>query len=126
MTATTIPGERFIFLVKFALDHAAEWEDHCSIYVDYYGVAKMDEKGPLSLDRFYEEFHAMLKLLIEEGQAEGQIYKKFDPATVAELLLALFDGIVLHGIFVERGYSAASIRNTALRLLSHGLFRGHK
>ena len=73
MAKATIPGKRLAALVEFALDHVAEWEDHCSIYVEYLGVAKREEKGPLSLDRFYKEFQAILKLLIEEGQIEGQV-----------------------------------------------------
>ena len=125
MAKTTTPGEQLAGLLEFALDHVAEWEDHCAIYVDYFGVAKMDEKGPVSLDNFYREFRAMLKLLIEEGQVAGQIRKEFDPAVAAELLLALFDGIVLHGIFVKEEYNAASIRTAALKLLSRGLFEGN-
>lgn len=124
MAKTTVPGEQLAALLEFALDHVAEWEDHCSIYVDYFGVAKMDEKGPISLENFYQEFRAMLKFLIEEGQMAGQIRKEFDPAVAAELLLALFDGVVLHGIFVKGQYNAVSIRTAALKLLSHGLFKG--
>ena len=123
MARTSDPGKRLAALVKFALDHVTEWEEQCSIYVDYLGVAKREEKeGSLSLDRFYEEFRAILKLLIEEGQVAGQIRQEFDPKITAELLLALFDGVVLHGIFVERSYNADSIRTTALKLISYGLF----
>jgi AcrR family transcriptional regulator len=118
LAKTTAPGEQLVCLLEFALDHVAEWKDHCSVYVDYFGVAKMDEKGPLSLDSFYQEFRDILKLLIKAGQ----IRKEFDPAVSAELLLALFDGIVLHGIFLKEQYNAASVRTAALKLLSQGLF----
>ena len=123
MAKATIPGKRLAALVEFALDHVAEWEDHCSIYVEYLGVAKREEKGPLSLDRFYKEFRAILKLLIEEGQIEGQVRQEFDPEITAELLLALFDGVVLHGIFVERNHNTASLQAAALKLISYGLFK---
>jgi AcrR family transcriptional regulator len=124
MAKATIPGERLAALVKFALDHAAEWEDHCSIYVEYLGVAKREQQnGTLSIDRFYEEFRAILKLLIEESQIEGQLRQEFDPEITAELLLALFDGVVLHGIFVEGSYDADSFRTTALKLATYGLFK---
>ncbi len=123
MARTSDPGERLTALVEFALDHVGEWEDHCSIYVEYLGVAKRGQKGSLSMDRFYEEFQAILKLLIEESQIEGQLRQEFDPEITAELLLALFDGVVLHGIFVERSYDADSIRTTALKLVTYGLFK---
>jgi AcrR family transcriptional regulator len=123
MAKATIPGERLTALVEFALDHVAEWEDHCSIYVEYLGVAKREQKGSLSMDRFYEEFRAILKLLIEESQIKSQLRQEFDPEITAELLLALFDGVVLHGIFVERSYDADSIRSTALKLVTYGLFK---
>ena len=123
MAKATIPGERLAALVEFALEHVAEWEDHCSIYVEYLGEAKREEKGPLSLDRFYEEFRAILKLLIEESQIEGQVRQEFDPEITAELLLALFDGIVLHGVFVERNHNTASLHAAALKLISYGLFK---
>jgi AcrR family transcriptional regulator len=123
MAKATIPGERLTALVEFALDHVAEWEDHCSIYVEYLGVSKREQKGSLSMDRFYEEFRAILKLLIEESQIKSQLRQEFDPEITAELLLALFDGVVLHGIFVERSYYADSIRSTALKLVTYGLFK---
>jgi hypothetical protein len=90
--------------------------------VDYLGIARREEKGALSLDRFYDEFRTLLKLLIEEGRTEGLVRKEFDPEVAAELLLALFDGVVLHGIFAERSYNPAVIRAAALKLISHGLF----
>ncbi len=123
MARTSDPGERLAALVEFALDHVGEWEDHCSIYVEYLGVAKRKEEGLLTLDRFYEEFRDILKLLIEEGQIEGQIRQEFDPEITAELLLALFDGVVLHGIFADRSYNTASIHAAALKLVSYGLFK---
>jgi AcrR family transcriptional regulator len=124
IAGTSDPGERLAALMEFALDHVAQWEEHCAIYLDYLGVAKREEKeGLFSLDRFYEEFQAILKLLIEESQAAGKIRQEFDPGSTAELLLALFDGVVLHGIFAEKSGNPALIHAAALKLVSYGLFK---
>jgi len=109
-------------LIEFALEHVADWEEHCAVYVDYLGVAKSEEKEALSLDRFYEEFKTVLSRLIAEGQREGAVRKEFTSEAAAEMLLALFDGVVLHGIFVEKSTDTTSIRAAALELVARGLF----
>ena len=43
------PSEKILAVIDFALQHAAEWEDHCAIYVDYFGAARTDERNQFSL-----------------------------------------------------------------------------
>ena len=47
MTEADSPGGRLLSLVEFAIDHVNEWEDHCAVYVDYFGSARLEEGSAL-------------------------------------------------------------------------------
>jgi AcrR family transcriptional regulator len=117
------PGARLLSLVRFALDHVAEWEDHCAVYVDYFGAARVGDAKLFSLGEIYEEFGGILRALIEEARRTGEIPQEVDPTTTAELLLSLYDGVVLHGVLTGRRSERAALRDAALRLLTQGLVR---
>jgi AcrR family transcriptional regulator len=118
---TSGAAERLLTLIDFAFNHVSEWEEHCSVFVDYFGVARREEAPGLSLKQIYEEMGAVLRFLIQEGQASGQIRKELDPVATAELLISIFDGIVLHGVFAERACGTESLKSTAITLVSKGL-----
>ena len=68
-------------------------------------------------------------MLIEEGQACGEIERDLDPGATAELLVSVFEGVVLYGVFSERRRTPEAIRDTALRLITRGVFterRSHR
>ncbi len=115
------PGARLLALVQFALDHVAEWEDHCAVYVDYFGAARVGDTKLFSLGEIYEEFGSMLRALIEEARRTGEISGEVDPSTTAELLLSIYDGVVLHGVLSGRRSERRALRDAALRLLTQGL-----
>ncbi|MGD9122579.1 MAG: TetR/AcrR family transcriptional regulator, partial [Desulfobacterales bacterium] len=48
MKEKTKPSEKILSLIDFALRHAAEWEDHCAIYVDYFGAVRIEEQKRFS------------------------------------------------------------------------------
>jgi AcrR family transcriptional regulator len=108
--------------VRFAFEHVREWEDHCAVYVDYFGSARPDGDDAFSLAPVYGAIEARIRQLVESGQAGGEIAADVDPATTAELLVSIFDGVVLHGVFAARRDTDA-LRDTALRLLEHGLIK---
>lgn len=121
MKDKTSPSEKLISLIDFALQHAAEWEDHCAIYVDYFGVARTDKGGQFSLSTMYGQMKSLLINLVSEGQAAGEIDKEFAPIVAAELLVSLFDGIILHRVFEGQGTDRESLRIATVNLIKNGL-----
>lgn len=124
MKEKTKPSEKILSLIDFALRHAAEWEDHCAIYVDYFGAARSEERKRLSLSSIYAEMKDILENLIKEAQSANEIDEKFDPGAVAELLLSIYDGIILHEIFVGQRINMDLTRKTAISLITQGLIIG--
>ena len=124
MKEKTKPSEKILSLIDFALRHAAEWEDHCAIYVDYFGAARSEERRRFSLSSIYAEMKDILEDLIKQAQAAGEIDEQFDPDAVAELLLSIYDGIILHEIFVGQRINMDLTRKTAMSLITQGLIIG--
>lgn len=124
MKEKTKPSEKILSLIDFALRHAAEWEDHCAIYVDYFGAARTEEQKRFSLSGIYAEMKDILENLIKEAQSANEIDEKFDPGAVAELLLSIYDGIILHEIFVGQRINMDLTRKTAMSLITQGLIIG--
>jgi AcrR family transcriptional regulator len=56
------PGARLLALVEFALDHVTEWEDHCAVYVDYFGAARVGDAKLFSLGEIYEERYPAMRI----------------------------------------------------------------
>jgi len=75
----------------------------------------------VSLSGIYGEMRDVLVPLIRHGQTTGEICRDLDPLATAELLLSMYDGIVLHRIFEERQCDIASLRAAALAILAQGL-----
>jgi AcrR family transcriptional regulator len=124
MEEKTKPSEKILSLIDFALRHAAEWEDHCAIYVDYFGAVRIEEQKRFSLSGIYAEMKDILENLIKEAQSANEIDEKFDPGAVAELLLSIYDGIILHEIFVGQRTNMDLTRKTAMSLITRGLITG--
>ena len=124
MREKTKPSEKILSLIDFALQHAVEWEDHCAIYVDYFGAARTEEQKRFSLSSIYSEMKDILENLIKEAQAVGEIDEQFDPDAAAELLLSIYDGIILHKIFAGQRISMDLTRKTAMSLINRGLIIG--
>jgi AcrR family transcriptional regulator len=124
MAEADTPTDRLLSLVHFAFDHVTGWEDHCGVYVDYFGSGRGGEEAAFSLSNIYTAVEDIIRLLIEEGQASGEIDGGLEPGATAELLVSFFDGVVLHGVFSERRSKAESLRAAALRLLTGGVLAG--
>ncbi|MEJ2101967.1 MAG: TetR/AcrR family transcriptional regulator [Desulfobacterales bacterium] len=124
MKEKTKPSEKILSLIDFALQHAAEWENHCAVYVDYFGAARTEEQKQFSLTRIYSEMKDILENLIKEAQSAGEIDEHFDPVAVAELLLSIYDGIILHKIFAGQGVNMDLMRKTSMSLITQGLLIG--
>ena len=116
------PGARLLSLIDFAVAHVTEWEDHCTVYVDYFGSVRSDADAAYSLSNIYAEIEGVIRVLIEDGQASGEMDGDLDPSATAELLVAVFEGVVLHRVFGERRSTPESLRAPALRLVTRGVF----
>ena len=124
MKEKTKPSEKILSLIDFALQHAAEWENHCAVYVDYFGAARTEERKRFSLSSIYAEMEDILENLIKEAQSAGEIDVQFDPGALAKLLLSIYDGIILHKIFAGQRIDMDLIRKTAKALITQGLLVG--
>ena len=117
------PGRQLLNLVEFALTHVEAWRDHCAVYMDYFSQARTSDEQLFSLANIYDEMRELLRGLIEEGQAAGEFSTEFDPTATANLLISLYDGIVLHDVFDRsHGGTLSSMRSVAIRLITSGLF----
>ena len=121
MASADGPAGRLFALIEFALEHAAEWEDHCAVYVDYLGVERSSQRA-ISLSGIYGEMRDLLVALIQQGQAAGTIRLDLDPNGTAEALLSIYDGIILHQVFEDRQCDLATIRSAALAIVAQGLW----
>jgi AcrR family transcriptional regulator len=123
MNEADSPGGRLLSLIGFAIDHVKEWEHHCGVYIDYFGSARREQGAPFSLSNIYAEMEETIRRLIEEGRACGEIDPAIDPGSASELLVSVFEGVVLYGVFSERRRTPEALRGAALRLVTRGLFR---
>jgi AcrR family transcriptional regulator len=124
MQSAASPGARLLRLVEFAFEHVAEWKHHCAVYVDYFGTARPEGEKRFALDEIYADMGTWLQDLIEQAQHEGEMAQDLDATATSELLLSVFDGVVLHDIFAGRRCDRNALRNAALRLLTQGLVGG--
>jgi len=115
------PAGKLVAVVRFALEHAADWEAHCRVYVDYFSVARTGEQAGGWLSGLYARFGELLTALLAEGQAAGEIRADADPRSSADLLVSVYDGLVLRSIFDARAGGAGERAAAALRLIEHGL-----
>jgi len=115
------PGAQLMALVEFALGHVEEWKDHCAVYMDYFSVARASGQQLFSFAEIYGQMRNLLRGLIEKGQGCGDVCVDFDPAATADLLISLYDGVVLHDIFDRRQGSMPGMRAEAMRIIARGL-----
>ncbi len=122
--ATSRPGTaagKLLALADFALDHTAQWEDHCAVYVEYYGTTRTDQADQIGLAGLYGQMRQILEHLIREAQADADVPGDFEPGALAELLISVFDGLVLHHLFEGRGADRETIRRQTMLLLKRGI-----
>lgn len=120
MDSSEEPDGKLLALIRFALEHVTEWEDHCVVYVDYLGVERASGQT-ITLGSIYGEMRTLLAGLIEQGQAAGTLRCDVDSRGAAEALLAIYDGIVLHPTFSKEHCDMGSIRAAVLAIVAQGL-----
>lgn len=122
MDEVDTPAGKLLALMRFALVHADEWEDHCAVYVDYLGTDRSTKtETPISLEHIYGEMLVLLRELVLQGQSAREIREYLDPDATAELLLSIFDGIVLHRVLDKPRCDTKSVHHAAMDVVSRGL-----
>ncbi|NOY69060.1 MAG: TetR/AcrR family transcriptional regulator [Deltaproteobacteria bacterium] len=121
MEDVTEPLEKLLSLIEFAFRHAAAWEDHCTVYVDYFGTARREQEFRIYLDGIYTDMEFILESIIKEGQQAGKFDMAFDSAAVAVLLVSLYEGVILYDVFKGKPGNRKIIRDAAVRLIARGL-----
>jgi AcrR family transcriptional regulator len=122
MAAADSPGDRLRALIGFAFDHVGEWEDHCAVYVDYFGSARSENDAAFPLSGMYAEVEAIIRNLIDAGQASGEIDADVSLDATAQFLVCVFEGVVLHSVFSGGNRAVEPLRAAALGLLDRGMF----
>lgn len=117
----TKPAEKLLSLIDFALQNVAEWEDHCATYIEYFSSVREDE-GRFSLSGQYETMKKVIIDLVSECQKSGDIDGSFNPEAVAELLVSIYDGLIVHRLLEGRNMELELLRNTAMMVIKGGLF----
>jgi AcrR family transcriptional regulator len=115
------PGRQLIALVEFALSHVEAWREHCAVYMDYFSAARTSGDQLFSLADIYGVMRNLLKEVIEKGQACGQCRAEVDPEAAADLLISLYDGVVLHEVFERYPGTLSKVRTAAVQLITSGL-----
>lgn len=115
------PRERLLALIGFTLGHLADWEDHCAVYIDYLSVARTDNELQGITEEIYREASQLFSQLIQECQDTGELRNDIDPTAIAELLISLFDGIILRGIYSKRQCNLDELRETFIKLFEEGM-----
>jgi len=92
-------------------------------YFDYLGTDR-GAKGetPISLEDIYHEMRALLREMVAQGKDAGDIRPDLDTDATAELLLSIFDGIVLHSVLDTPRCAMERVHQTALEIVSRGMF----
>jgi len=123
MSSATGAADKLLAFVDFALGHIADWEDHCTAYVDYFSSEKSGKGGTYSLSAIYQAAEGMIAGLVKEGQSAGEIDPSYDPQAMGELLVSIYDGIILRRLFDEKGVDRFLLRKTANEFVGKGLLR---
>lgn len=121
MARASSPASQLLELIRHAFRHVQEWESHCAVYVDYFGSARSDDGAAFSLAPIYGNVEQLIRALIEQGKAAGEIGPDVDEAATAELFVSVFDGVVLHGVFVGVRDGTDALLGAALRVVERGI-----
>jgi AcrR family transcriptional regulator len=116
------PADKILSLIEFALKAISEWEIYCTIYIDYFSAIRTAEV-PFSLSPQYELMKRIIIQLIEECQSMDTIDTAFDPAAVAELLVSIYDGVIVHRLLEGRNVKLELVQETLMTLIRRGLFK---
>jgi TetR/AcrR family transcriptional regulator, repressor for uid operon len=115
------PAEKLMSFINFSLSNITEWEDHCAIYIEYFSSIRNEEEKFL-LSSQYEGMKEIIINLIGECQASGDIDRSFDPEVVAELLVSIYDGLIVHRMLEGKKIEMELLRKTSMMVIERGLF----
>lgn len=115
-------SEKLLAFAEFAIVRAEEWEDQCAVYIDCFS-SPVSRLELFSLSSVYDPMKQTIADLVRMGQEAGEIDKEFVPETVAQLLVSIYDGIILHRILQGKEMDLNSLHKAVLRLFTGGLLR---
>jgi len=113
--------DRLEALVAFAVGHVDRWQEHCAVFFDAIGSARVEERGREWFAGMFEKIRGFLAAIIQEGQELGEMRAGVDPTVTAELIVSLYEGYVLLGILGVRCCSTGEIHRGMLQLLEKGI-----
>lgn len=121
MVSETNPLKKLLTFIDFALIHVAEWEDHCAAYIEYFSTTRPDEDR-FSLSCQYGQMKGIIIHLVRECQSSGEIDRAFDPEVVSELLVSIYDGLIVHRLLEGKKIEMGLLREALGMLIRGGLF----
>ena len=121
LAAAETAWERLTALVRFSVEHVEQWQDHCTVFFDALGSARVAERGREWFEEMFERFHGLLAALVRDGQERGELRTDMEPEVAAELILSLYEGYLMLGIFGVRCCEARRFERGVLQLLERGI-----
>ncbi len=120
VAAETKPAEKLLSLIDFALKNVAEWEDQCALYIEHFSSVRDDEYRFLMSEQ-YKAVKEIITDLVSECRKSGDIDESFDPKVVAELLVSIYDGLIVHRLLEGRNLELELLRKTSMMIIEGGL-----
>ena len=116
------PAEKLIAFIDFALVSAEKWEDQCAAYINCFSSPKSRETL-FSLSVIYDPVKKIIADIVRDAQAHDEIYKDFVPEVVAQLLVSIYDGIILHRMLQGRSMDRKVLHKAVSLILKKGLLK---
>lgn len=123
MEGPSSAADKLFALLAFALSHAAEWEDHCSVVIDQMSCERSSEER-VFLTGVYDAMKALIAELLRQGQQEGSLDPGISPEAMAQLFVSLYDGVILQRLLQEKPMDLAGLGEAVARLLTKGILAG--
>jgi len=76
-----------------------------------------------SVNRYYEQFHGIIRDIVQQGQSEGSLRPQADAAAVATLMIAVIDGIIMQEALSGEALSMEHLGVTLLGIFRQGLYQ---
>lgn len=83
----------------------------CRIFFFFWAEGISDEAFGEELAAYYDSWRNLVRTAIEQGQGEGEVREQLDAQRLAEMLVALADGLAVQAMFDAKAMSAARTRS---------------
>jgi len=123
ITASNLSAlEKIKKMIELITDFYSRAEEFCKIMLNVFGEAPQTFKRDINseLQNIYQEYHQLIKGLLEEGIQEGSI-KKIDTEQTASVLISMMDGIMIEAALKLTPVDKTTIADTLKKIFLEGI-----